>query len=165
MNIRFNNSNIAKRIDRPCQNIFPVVPVKNLAPPENKREFYLVSMFKKIARMLDLEFKIMIRNLRTHLDFLDVNDMTILLRVFRPFRNLVPVLPVIHDAAHGWLGIRRNLNKIEPRLLGMAESDIYGNNTVLSTLVIYQSDRRNPDLLVDSYMLVVDRNVPLLILI
>ena len=72
-----------------------------------------MSLLKERPDRFSLEIKIVVINLRPHLDFLQLLDFLLLARVLLFLLELIPVLPVIHNSAYGRLCQWCNLHKIE----------------------------------------------------
>ncbi len=76
----------------------------------------LVAVIKKLGGPAALGLKIVIVDLRSDPDFLQLDNVLILPGLALLAALLVPELSVIHQTAHRWNGIRRNLYEVQPLL-------------------------------------------------
>ena len=105
-------------LDQPLENPAADFRVRHLAAAEEDRRLHLVAVLEEALDVLLLELVIVLVHLRTELDLLDLDDLLVLPRLARALLLLVLVLPEVHDAADRRHGRRRDLDQVEPLLLG-----------------------------------------------
>ena len=103
---------------QPLENTAADVGVRHLAAPEEDRRLDLVAFFDEPVNMVLLELVIVLVDLRSELDFLDLDDVLMLLRFPGALLLLVLILAEVHDPADRRHGRRRDLDQVEPLLLG-----------------------------------------------
>jgi hypothetical protein len=108
-----------------------------------------MSLGKKTLDVARFEVVIVHVDLRAHLDFLHLDDLLVFLRDLALLRKVVFVFPEIKYPADGWVGVRRNLNEIEPPLGGGLQGVLYFQGPQLLALRIYDEDLPGSDELVD----------------
>src|SRR6185295_14066666 len=91
--------------------------------------------------------------LRSELHLLDLDDALALLRVLRLLVQLVPILAVVEDAAHRWVGVGGDLDQVEPRFHRHAQRLLGRHDPELLAAVGNDPHFARADLLVDSQFL------------
>jgi hypothetical protein len=104
--------------------------------------------------VLLLELVIVLVDLRPEFDFLDLDHFLVLARFARPLLFLVLVFPEVHDAADRRHGRRRDLDQIEPLLLGNGQGLRRRHDAELRARVVDHADLADPDAFVDPYAIV-----------
>jgi hypothetical protein len=87
--------------------------MSELSTPENDSYFYLVTLFEKPHRILDLELKIVFISPRSHTDALEFGHPLLFLRIPFSLALFVTVLPVIHYATDRRIGVSSHFYKIQ----------------------------------------------------
>src|SRR3954453_8520198 len=103
-------------VDQPLQDPAADLRVRHLAAPEENRRLHLVPVREEALDVLLLELVVVPVHLRPELDFLDLDDLLVLLRGARPFLLLVLIAPEVHDPADRRNGRRGYLDQVEPFL-------------------------------------------------
>jgi hypothetical protein len=96
---------------------------------------------------------------RADLDLLDLDHFLLLARLVRLFLLLVFILAVVEDLAHGRIGVGRNLDEIEPGLLGALERLADGDDADLAAVGVDQADLVGTDLFIDAGAVLVSRRL------
>jgi hypothetical protein len=81
---------------------------------------------------------------------LDLNDVLLRLALMTFLFLLVFELPVVHEAADGWLAGGRDLDQIQPDLIGASEGLGNLNNPYLLAVLINEPNGLDIDLLIDT---------------
>ena len=112
-----------------------------------------------LFRSLDLEFNVVLAGLWPQANFFELS-LVRLGAVGVLFLLLVLELSEVHDAADRGPLVRADLDQIEPGVAGQLQRFRGGNDTVHVTVLVDDSDGRDPNLLVEPLGLVVDCCVP-----
>ena len=99
--------------------------------------------------MRDLDLQIVFTGFWTHLYLFDLKGALFLLGFLFLFGLLVTVPAVIHNLAHRRVGVRRNLNQVQPKFGGRVQGLAGRNNTDLLPVRVDNSNLPGPDILVD----------------
>ena len=111
--------------------------------------------------MTGLEFVVVVLDPGAKLHLFDLDVVLLLFRLpSRPLR-LVLVLPVVHELDHGRPSLRRHFHEIQPSVKSEVAGLFDQNDADLPTLVVDQTDRADPYLLI--YASSVLANIPLLL--
>jgi hypothetical protein len=90
-------------------------------------------------------------DLRSELDLFDLDLELVLSRLLRALFLLVAVLRVVHDAGHGWIRTRRDLDQVEPLLEREVECLARLQDSDLPALLVHEAHAWRSDLLVDAF--------------
>ena len=104
--------------------------------------------------MLLLELVVVLVDLGTELDFLDEDDLLVLLGLPVPLLLLVLVLAEVHDAADRRHGSRGDLDQVESLLLGDGQRCRWRHDAQLLPVLVDHADFTDADAFVDSYAIV-----------
>ena len=110
--------------------------------------------------MLSLELEVVLVDLRPELDFLDLDVALVLPRLRLPLRLLVEELPEVHDPADRRGGRGRDLDQVEPLLLGDHERLRRRHDAELGAVVVDDADFLGADAVVDADRLAVYETPP-----
>src|SRR5262245_32272757 len=132
-------------VDQPATKVL----VGHLPAAEHDRELHLVPCLKELLSVVHLEAVVVILDLRTHLDFLEVRHVLLLLRLTRLAALFVLVLPVVHDAAHRRPRGGRHLDQIQAIGLRHRQSLAYQDDSDMRALVANHTNLRYANPLVD----------------
>src|SRR6185436_10957640 len=113
---RLRDGDIGQLADQPLQDAPPNLRMRHLAPAEEDRRFHLVPVLEEALDVLLLELVVVLVHLRPELDFLDLDDLLVLLRRPRALLFLVLIAPEVHDAADRRDRRRGDLHEVEPLL-------------------------------------------------
>ena len=114
------------------------VLMRDLAAAETQRHLDLVAFLEEAAHRLHLHAVVVLVNARTQLDFLDLDDLLLLARLGGLLLLGEAKAPVVEDFADGRRGVRRDLDEIEPGLLGNAQRVQQLNDAVILAFGIDQ---------------------------
>ena len=128
----------------------PDLRVGHFSPAEQDGQLYLIAMIEELRGLAALGFQIVIVDLRTNPNFLELDDMLILARLTLLAALLIPELAVIHQAANRRHRVRSHFNKIKPALSRHFERITGRNDTDLVSFFVDQPDFANPDSFIDS---------------
>src|SRR3546814_11038186 len=84
------------------------------------------------------------------LHLLDRSTRALATRFLGPLRSLVLVLPVVHDPAHGWVGLVRHLDQVEILAAGDGQGLGQGLAPDLLTVGTQEADPPGEDAVVDA---------------
>ena len=90
--------------------------------------------------MVLLGLVIVVVHINAELHFLHHDLGLMLLRLPLLFLLLIQIFSVVHDAAYGGLGGRRNLDQVQILLAGFLERVIWGHDSHLLALVVNHAD-------------------------
>lgn len=107
---------------------------------EHDRYLYLIPLFEKTPGMLDLELKIVILGLGTHLDFFKFDPSRLFFGLGCLLARLILVFAVIHDPANGRRRIGGNFYEIETTFLSGGQSLFKTQYPELPTFVVDNPD-------------------------
>ena len=141
---------IRRRLDHAVEDVHAGLRVRDLAAAEHDREPDLVAALEEAADMLHLEVHVVPFRLGTELDLLDLDGRRVLAGLLLLLGLLVLVLAVVHDAADRREGARRDLDEIQPLLLGQAQRLMGGHDARLRLFVDDDPHLGNPDAVVDA---------------
>lgn len=141
--------NIGKLLDHSFHDGVAEFLMHHLAATKRQGDFYLIALLDESARMLRLELKIMLFDLRAKANFFDVDNGLFFSAVLFLFALLIPELAVIDNPANGRLGIRRNFHQIESRGIGARHRFLNRHDADLLTICCNEPYFRNPDLMID----------------
>ena len=114
--------------------------VGHLAAAEPQGHLDLVTGIDEFADILHLHLVVMLINIGTELDFLDVDNLLLFAGFIGTFLGFVFEFAVIQDLADGRVNIRLNFNQIETDLISTANGIIHGDDTELLTIFINTTD-------------------------
>lgn len=130
----------------------PLVDMGQFATAEYHRDDHLVLVLQESLGLIDLELDVVLASLGTKTDFFDLRVMDVGFVLF--FLLLILKLAEVHDSADGRFLVRRDLDKIEPRLTRPGHRLVGGDDSELPPFGGDHADRGNPDLLVDAMILI-----------
>jgi hypothetical protein len=110
--LRFGN--IGEQLDHPLQHRLAEFLMNHLAPAKRQRDFDFIAFFDKLARMLRLEFEVVLFDFWAKPNLLDVNDGGFFAAVLFLFTLFVLELAVVDDPANGRLGSGCDFDEIKP---------------------------------------------------
>src|SRR5215470_9475751 len=127
----FGDRDILHRLHHLLQHLPAELGVRHLAPFEADGDLGLVALLEEPAHVLQLEVEVVLLGFGAHFHFLDLDRRLLLARLLEAARLRVLVLAEVHDAAHGRLRFRGDLDEIElliarrlQRLLGRHDSEL-----------------------------------------
>src|SRR5262245_21406866 len=132
-------------VDEPFQDAPPDLGMRHLAAAEEYRRFHLVAVGEKALDVLLLELVVVLVDLRAVLDLLDLDDLLVLLGLARALLLLVLIAPEVHDPADRRVRRRRDLDQVEPLLLGNHERLLRRHDAELLAGVVDDPDLAHPD--------------------
>ena len=116
--------------------------MEHLASAEEYSELHLMSLFEKFVGVLQLGVQIVLVGFRSQADFLEGHTvlMAFLSSVtYLPFL-LVKILAIIHYAAYWRVGVWRDFNKVESRVLGTSQCLVSFNYPHLIVLFVDETN-------------------------
>jgi len=135
--------------------------VRHLPSPKHHGQLDLVSFFQEPPGVTGLEFVVVVLDPGAKLHLFDLDVVLLLFRLpSRPLR-LVLVLPVVHDFNHRRPSLGSDFHEIQPPVKSEVAGLFDHNDADLPTLVVDQTDRADPYLLIytNSFL----ANIPLLL--
>src|SRR4029079_1661083 len=124
-----------------------------LPPPEHDRDLDLRPLVQEPDDMALLGLVVVVADLRSELDLLDVDRRLVLSRLLRALLLLVAPLAVVHDARHGRVGLFRHLDEIEILRVRVLERLFRVLDPDLLPVLADEPHPRYADLLVDPILL------------
>jgi hypothetical protein len=117
-------------LDLGCEGVTQFL-VSHLAPTELKLDAHFVTFSEEVFRVDDLDQVVMRINADAELELLQLATLLVLVSLLLMLFLDILVLTVIHDFAHGRLGIGSDLDEVKPALLGHAKGLLGGQNAIL----------------------------------
>lgn len=154
----FHFADVFELFDDLLHDALPLFDVSHLAAAEHDRHDDLVFVKEEAAGLGDLEFDVVIPRLRTEADFLDLGVMNVGFVVL--FLLLILELAEVHDSAHRWLLIRCHLDQIETGVSRERQGVVCGHDPKLTAVGSNDTDRCDPNLLVDAMLLLYGSRLP-----
>src|ERR1044071_1333822 len=111
---RFNFTNIREVLLQLLQYSRTQLTVRHLATANPDRRFHFVAVLEPLARMLHAILVVVIVRPRPELNFLDRDRYLLLLRLVCLLLRFVLILPEMDDATNRRIGVRSNLDEVEP---------------------------------------------------
>lgn len=127
-----------------------VFDMHHFATAKEHCKLHLVPFFEKFHGVLGLDIAIVIVNFRPQTNFLQRHHMLFFLAQLLFAFLLVQIFPVIHDPADRRFRVRRNLHKVQSKVMGPKLGFLDINNTDLVIVFIDQADRIGSDPLIDA---------------
>jgi pimeloyl-ACP methyl ester carboxylesterase len=124
----------------------PEFLMRHFAATEAQGDLHLVALFKEPVHSAHFDVIIMVINARTHLDFLDFDDLLLFARFRRLLLRLVFQAAKINDLADRRLGIGNDFYQIETSLFGHRQGVESVDNTHILAFGINQLDFGNADI-------------------
>jgi hypothetical protein len=121
----------------------------HLATTEQNGQFDLIAAIKELCRLTPLGFQIVIIDLRSDPDFLELNHVLVLPRF--PFLPalFIPEFPIVHEPADGRDGVWRDLDEVKTSLASHLQGFKGRNDADLLALVVDQPDFSDANPLID----------------
>ena len=145
-------SNRLELIEEIAHHTLPLVDVGQFATAEHHRDDHLVFVLQECLGLIHLKLDVVLARLGTETDLFDPRVMDVGFVLF--FLLLIFELAEIHDSADGRLLVWSNLDEIEPRLACPGHRFVGGDDSELPTFGADHADRGDPDLLVDTMILI-----------
>src|SRR5262249_20132419 len=145
---------VAQLVDQPLEDAPPDLGMRHLAAAEENRRLHFVAVLEEAFDVLLLELVVVLVDLRAELDLLDLDHFLVPPGLPRALLLLVLVFPEIHDAADRRVGRRRDLDQVEPLLLGNGEGLRRRHDAELLARVVDDANFANPDAFVDPHTVV-----------
>ena len=136
-------------VDQPLQDAPADLRVRVFAAAEEDRRLHLVAFAEEALDVLLLELVVVLVDLRPELDFLDLDDLLVLLRRPRALLLLVLVLAEVHDPADRRHGRRRNLHQVQSLASRERERLRRRHDAELLAVVVDDANFAHPDSFVD----------------
>src|SRR5215216_3199122 len=116
------------------EEVAPTLGMALLAAAEHDRDLDLRARVQEPLHVALLRLVVVISDLRSHLDFLDMDLRLVLARRLRLLLLLVPVLAVVHDPGDRRIGVGSDLDEVEVLPEGVLESVVTGLHADLSAV-------------------------------
>src|SRR5579862_2908996 len=121
-----------------------------LAAPEHDRDLDLRALVQEALDVALLGLVVVLADLRSELDLLDVDLGLVLARGLRLLLLLVPVLAVVHDPHDGRVGLGRDFDEIEALPVRVFPGLVRLLDAELLSVLVDQAHPRNANRLVDT---------------
>jgi len=147
---------LAELLDVLCETVEKhpaTLRVKVLPPPEHDRDLDLRPLVQEADDVALLRLVIVIADLRSELDLLDVDRRLVLPCLLRPLLLLVAPFSEVHDARHGRVGLLGHLHEVEVLRVRVLERLLRVLDPDLLPVLTDEPDPRHADLLVDPFLL------------
>ena len=146
----FDFADLCRVSRHPLQQFATQIQVGHFATAKAQRHFYLVAVFQKFENVAHFDFIIMRIGIWSKLDLFDLNNLLLFTRFAFPLLLFIFELAEIHDLAHGRVGIWRDLNQVQPGLIGHLHGTHWRDNADVSAISANQADFGGVDLFVDA---------------
>ena len=90
----------------------------HLPAAESDRDLDAVAVGDELLRVFELRIEIPDVDARRHPNLFDLHHVLVFSGLFFPLALLEPELAVVHQLAHGGIGLRRNLDQVQALLIG-----------------------------------------------
>src|SRR5690606_2536915 len=130
--------------------------VAHLAATEADVDLDLVALLQEAAHVAQLDLVVAFVGDGAELDLLDLHLLRLLLRLVGLLLLLEAELAEVHDLADRRIGIRLDLDEVEPRVLGHLQRFVARENAYHSPVRADHAHAREADILVTAVLLVVD---------
>ena len=128
----------------------------HFAAAEPERDFDLVAFLEEPLHRAHLHLVVVVVDHRAELDLLDLDDLLLLAGFGLLLLLLEPILAVIQDLADRRRGVGRNLDQIEPGLLGLGQCVCDGDSSEVCTVGADQVNLFDADVLVGARAVLLD---------
>src|SRR6185312_15097248 len=140
---RFNFTDVRKILLQLLEYARAQFAVRHLAAAKPDGGFHFVAILQPLSRMFHAEVVIVLVGTRSEFNFLDRYRDLLLLCLVRLLLRFVLILSEIDDPANGRIGIRSDLDKIEPLLPGGAYGIAHVHHAQLFSLVTNHAHLRH----------------------
>src|SRR3954447_14883402 len=147
---RFNFTDIHEVLLQSLQYSRTQLTVRHLAPAKPDRRFDFVAFLEPLARMLHAILVVVIVRSRSKLHFFDRDRYLFLLRLVCLLLRFVLVLSEIDDATNRRIGVRSDLDEVQPLFPGGAHGIAYVHHAQLFSFLTNHAHLRHADSLVDT---------------
>src|SRR5439155_11166881 len=154
---RLGDGQVGELVDQPLENAPADLGVRHFAAAEQDRRLHLVAVLEEAFDVLLLELVVVLVDLRPEFDFFDENHLLVPPGLTRALLLLVLILPEIHDAADRRVRRRRDLDQVEPLLLGDRERLRRRHDAELRAAVVDHADFANADAFIDADAIIAPR--------
>lgn len=141
---------VLELLDEAPQQVHPLVLVDDVATAELDPGLHLVVVFEKSSGMPRFELEIVRVGVRPEADFLELDVLRLLARLFFLLLLLVAVLSVIDDLAYRRSGRRRDLYEVQLVLAGSLQR-FFDVDDVVFAVGLDDANLLRPDLFVYAY--------------
>ena len=116
--------------------------MEHLASAEEYSELHLMSLFEKFVGVFQLGVQIVLVSFRSQADFLEGHTVMEALLSSITYLSflLVKILAIIHYPAYGRVGVWRDFNKVESRVLGTSQCLVSFNYPHLIILFVDETN-------------------------
>ena len=156
----FNNAVFRNSFFETLQKIVAQMSVGHLTSAESDRHLDLVPRFQETDGLADFGVQIVRIDIQRHSDFLDIDRLLILSRLFVPLGLFKTILAIVHDTADRRLRLRRNLDEIEILFSGDPHRFFQLEYAKLSPVRIDDTDLFVADFLIDEQFFFADGKAP-----
>src|SRR5581483_5808147 len=137
-------------VGEPRQQVAAAVRVLALAAPEHDRDLDLRPLVQEPEDVALLRLVVVLADLRSELDLLDVDLSLVLARRLRLLLLLVAVLAVVHHPGDGRVGLGRDLDEVEPSRVRVLAGLVRLLDAELLPVLVDQAHARDADRFVDA---------------
>lgn len=136
-------------------NFSPFFDMGQFTAAKDDGNLHLVFVDEKAAGLFDLEVQVVVPGLRAEADFLEFGVVG---RLVGLLLFLVLIFPKVHHPADGRALVGGDFHQVQPHVASPPQGLIDGNNSKLCSIFGNDSNRGNPNLVVDTRLdLVCDR--------
>ncbi len=122
-----------------------------LAAAEAQGDLHLVAFLEEAVHGLGLHVVVVAVDVGPELDLLDLDHLLTLARLGLLLLFLEPELAVVEDLADRRIGVRRDLDQVQPDFLGGLQSRGGGHDALLLSVLIDQQDAQRADVFVHAW--------------
>src|SRR5450631_1886036 len=130
------------------QNLAAQAGAGHFASAKKNRRLDLVALIQKTKHMILFRLVIVVVHVDAELDLFYGDRLLVLLGFALFLFLLVEILPIVHDAAHGRLRGRRNLNQVQILFAGFFDRFVRRHDAKLLPVVVNHADFARPDTIV-----------------
>src|SRR5215831_13052616 len=147
--LRLDLPDVLDVVGQAHQQVASALGMRRLAAPEHDRHLDLGALVQKALDVSLLGLVVVLADLRSELDLLDVDLGLVLPRELGLLLLLVAVLPVVHDPGDRRICLRCDLDQVEALVEGVLHRLARRLDAELRAVLVDQPDLRRPDVVVD----------------
>ncbi len=155
-----DSRHLGAALGKPVEKFLADFGVRHLSAAETDGYLQTVTFLEEFQTAAEFDVEVIVADTGRHAYLLDFDDALIAAGLLLTLELFEAVLAVIHYPAYGGSGLRRDLDKIEPLLLGDLERLFGGNYTELRAVFSDEADLFIPYLLIDLMSNVADGKTP-----
>ena len=111
-------------IANPVEYVNAKILMRHLATSEPQRDLHLITLVQEFVHVTHFHLVVVVINVRAEFNLLDFDHALFLLGLVLFLLGFVFEFAVVEDLADWWIGVWRYLDKVEPIVFGLSDSDV-----------------------------------------